>query len=285
MVPFDAQFRGESCRVEFDVLVRPGPQFEPEHLREGRLSETSKVAPARWLSTRFANECMWARRDLQAVDYHSYMKVIIVLAMTLALSSPSLAEWPWHSRKAQPQVPNSIAPSSAPPSPDLPTAFTPGPAYRIGLGDVLRIAVWKEPEFSTTLQVRSDGMISLPLLNDVKAVGFTPMELAASLSASLKKYVDDPRVTVIVSQAKPQVFYMVGEVGHRGPMALAPNMTVLEALITAGPSTFANTKKIYVLRLENGVQKKLRVNYKTLVKGKSTNQNIVLEPGDMVVVP
>jgi polysaccharide biosynthesis/export protein len=128
-------------------------------------------------------------------------------------------------------------------------------------------------------------MISLPLLNDVKAVGFTPMELAASLSESLKKYVDDPRVTVIVSQAKPQVIYMVGQVGHHGPMALAPNMTVLQALITAGPSTFANTKKIYVLRMENGVQKKLPVNYKTLVRGKSTNQNIILKAGDMVVVP
>lgn len=203
-----------------------------------------------------------------------------------AMSSTSFAEWRWHLRKAETsQVAKSIAPSSAPPSPDPATPFTPGPAYRIGLGDVLRISVWKEPEFSSTLQVRSDGMISLPLLNDVKAVGFTPMELATSLSENLKKYVDDPRVTVIVSQAKPQIIYMVGEVGHRGPMGLAPNMTVLEALITAGPGTFANTKKIYVLRMENGVQKKLPVNYKILVKGKSTNQNILLKPGDIVVVP
>jgi len=153
------------------------------------------------------------------------------------------------------------------------------------LGDVLRIAVWKEPDFSATLQVRSDGKISLPLLNDIDAVGSTPMELAAFLRDKLKKYVDDPRVTVIVSQAKSQVIFMVGEVGRHGAMPLTPNMTVLEALITAGPTTFANTKKIYVLRVENGVEHKLPVNYKQLVKGRNINRNLVLKPGDLVVVP
>jgi polysaccharide biosynthesis/export protein len=202
------------------------------------------------------------------------------------LSSPSFAEWPWHTRKVQPaQGTNSISPASAPPTAEPITPFTPGPAYKIGLGDVLRISVWKEAEFSSSVQVRSDGMISIPLLNDVKAVGFTPMELAASLAEMLKKYVDDPRVTIIVSQARPPVFYLVGEVGHRGPMALSPNMTVMQALLTAGTTPFANTKKIYILRTVNGVQKKMFVNYKRMVKGKTTNQNIVLMPGDMVVVP
>jgi polysaccharide biosynthesis/export protein len=214
------------------------------------------------------------------------MTSILVLAVTFALSSPSFAEWPWHTRKVQPaQGTNSISPASAPPTAEPITPFTPGPAYKIGLGDVLRISVWKEAEFSSSVQVRSDGMISIPLLNDVKAVGFTPMELAASLAEMLKKYVDDPRVTIIVSQARPPVFYLVGEVGHRGPMALSPNMTVMQALLTAGTTPFANTKKIYILRTVNGVQKKMFVNYKRMVKGKTTNQNIVLMPGDMVVVP
>jgi polysaccharide biosynthesis/export protein len=214
------------------------------------------------------------------------MTSILVLAVTFALSSPSFAEWPWHMRKVQPaQGTNSISPASAPPTAEPITPFTPGPAYKIGLGDVLRISVWKEAEFSSSVQVRSDGMISIPLLNDVKAVGFTPMELAASLAEMLKKYVDDPRVTIIVSQARPPVFYLVGEVGHRGPMALSPNMTVMQALLTAGTTPFANTKKIYILRTVNGVQKKMFVNYKRMVKGKTTNQNIVLMPGDMVVVP
>jgi polysaccharide export outer membrane protein len=123
------------------------------------------------------------------------------------------------------------------------------------------------------------------LSSDVQAVGFKPMELAASLSEKLKRYLDDPRVTIVVSQAKAPIIYMVGEVGHQGPMALIPNMTVLQALITAGPSTFANTKKIYVLRMEKGVEQRFPVNYKQLVKGKTMNRNIVLKPGDMVVVP
>jgi polysaccharide biosynthesis/export protein len=175
------------------------------------------------------------------------------------------------------------------PAPPRATAFAsrwvPGPDYVIGLGDVLHISVWKEPEFSSTVQVRSDGKISMPLLNDLQAVGYKPMQLAAFLTEKLQKYVDDPRVTVIVSQAGAPTIYLVGEVGHHGPMALSPNMTVLQALVTVGLTTFANTKKIYVLRMENGVEKKIRVNYKQLLKGQTMNQNLLLQAGDMVVVP
>ena len=138
---------------------------------------------------------------------------------------------------------------------------------------------------TSTVQVRSDGKISLPLLNDVQAAGSKPMELAEFLTEKLKRYVDAPRVTVIVTQSKTQVIYMVGEVEHRGPMALTPNMTVLQALVTAGLSAFANTKNIYVLRVEDGVEKRIPLNYKDLVKGKAMNRNIVLRRGDMVVVP
>jgi len=165
------------------------------------------------------------------------------------------------------------------------SSFAAGPDYVIGLGDVLHISVWKEPELTSTVQVRSDGKISLPLLNDILAVGFKPMDLAASLGERLKKYVDDPRVTIIVSQARPPVIYFVGEVGHHGPMALTPNMTIFQALMTAGLGTFANSKKIYILRVENGVERKLPVNYKRLVKGQGLSQNILLKPGDVVVVP
>ncbi|MGA1985502.1 MAG: polysaccharide biosynthesis/export family protein [Candidatus Sulfotelmatobacter sp.] len=211
------------------------------------------------------------------------MRATITLALIFLFASPAAGEFPWpwhwwHSKSTKDAAPPGV-------SADPVTPFTPGPPYRIGLGDVLRISVWKEPDFSTTLQVRSDGKISLPLLNDVEAVGFTPVELGASLAERLKKYVDDPRVTIIVTSAKPPVFYMVGEVGHKGPMALTPNITVLQALISNGLSTFANTKKIYVLRMENGVERKLPVNYKQMVKGKNLNQNIVLKAGDMVVVP
>jgi polysaccharide export outer membrane protein len=203
------------------------------------------------------------------------MRLRIAFVMILVLGSTAV------SGRQSPT--ESTEDAAAPTDPGTPLALAPG--YTIGLGDVLRVSVWKEPEISGTSQVRSDGKISLPLLNDVQAVGMTPMELAASVTEKLKKYVDDPRVTVIVSQIKPPVIYMVGEVGRHGPMALTPNMTVLQALATSGVSLFANTKKIYVLRTVNGVQQKLRVNYKNLIKGKALNQNIVLNPGDMVVVP
>lgn len=160
-----------------------------------------------------------------------------------------------------------------------------GPDYRIGADDVLKISVWKEPDLSETLPVRVDGKISMPLLNDVTAAGLTPTQLAALLTERLKKFVADPRVTVIVTAMNSQKVYVTGEVTHTGSMALTPNMTVLQALASAGFTQFADTKKIYILRVENGQQRKIPVNYKKLVKGDALDQNIVLKPGDTIVVP
>jgi polysaccharide export outer membrane protein len=170
-------------------------------------------------------------------------------------------------------------------------ASTPAPmdatsqSYVIGPDDTLHISVWKESDLTATLPVRADGMISLPLLNDVQAAGLTPMQLSADLTVKLKKYVTDPRVTVVVTAMNSQRVYVLGEVMHTGPMNLLPHMTVLQALATAGFTQFANTKKIYVLRTENGKQDKIPVNYKQLVKGEAMSQNMVLKPGDTVVVP
>jgi polysaccharide export outer membrane protein len=159
------------------------------------------------------------------------------------------------------------------------------PAYVIGPDDTLFISVWKEPDLTETLPVRADGMISLPLLNDVRAAGLTPMQLSSTITDKLKKYVDDPRVTVVVTQMNSQRVYVTGEVLHTGAMTLTPQMTVLQALASAGFTQFANTKGIYVLRTENGAQKKYPVNYKKLVKGQDSSQNIFLKPGDTIVVP
>lgn len=158
-------------------------------------------------------------------------------------------------------------------------------SYVIGPDDTLFVSVWKEPDLTATLPVRADGMISLPLLNDVQAAGLTPMQLAASITDKLKKYVSDPRVTVVVTQMNSQRVYVTGEVLHSGAMNLTPDMTVLQALASAGFTQFANTKGIYVLRSENGQQKKFPVNYKKVVKGEASNQNILLKPGDTIVVP
>jgi polysaccharide export outer membrane protein len=160
-----------------------------------------------------------------------------------------------------------------------------GPEYVIGAEDVLHIAVWKEADLSATLPVRPDGKISLPLLNDVQASGLTPLQLADSLTEKLKKYIADPRVTVVVAAINSKRIYMVGEVLHAGATPMLPNMTVLQALASAGLNQFANTKRIYVLRNDNGKQEKLPVNYRKLVKGEQIEQNYVLQPGDTIVVP
>jgi len=160
-----------------------------------------------------------------------------------------------------------------------------GPDYVIGPEDVLHISVWKETELTTTLPVRPDGKISLPLLDDVQASGLTPKQLAASVTEKLKKYIADPHVTVVVNQINSKRIYLVGEVVHVGAMAMLPDMTVLQALSSAGLNQFANTKRIYVLRTENGKQQKLPVDYRRLVKGEQIEQNYVLQPGDTIVVP
>ena len=160
-----------------------------------------------------------------------------------------------------------------------------GAIYTIGAADVLLVSVWKEPDLTATLPVRPDGMISVPLLDDVQAAGLTPMQLAAILREKLKKYVADPRVTVVVTQMNSQRIYVMGEVLHTGAMPLVPGMTVLQALTTSGFTQFANTKAIYVLRSEKGKQEKIPVNYKALLRGESPEQNILLKPGDTIVVP
>jgi polysaccharide biosynthesis/export protein len=157
--------------------------------------------------------------------------------------------------------------------------------YVIGADDTLHITVWKEPDMTVTLPVRPDGKVSLPLLDDVQAAGMTPMQLGASIKEKLKKYIADPRVTVVVTAMNSQRIYVLGEVTHTGAMALLPNMTVLQALSSAGFTQFANLKAIYLLRVENGKQTKMPFNYKDALKGRGTQQNIVLRPGDTIVVP
>jgi polysaccharide export outer membrane protein len=157
--------------------------------------------------------------------------------------------------------------------------------YVIGADDTLKITVWKEPDLSETLPVRPDGKISMPLLNDIPAAGLTPLQLKDSITDKLKKYISDPRVTVVVTAMNSQRIFVTGEVVHSGPMALLPQMTMLQALSQAGFTQFANLKSIYLLRTENGRQNKVPFNYKDVVKGNHPEQNILLKPGDTLVVP
>jgi polysaccharide biosynthesis/export protein len=170
---------------------------------------------------------------------------------------------------------------SAPAAPNVTDA-----EYRIGPQDIVRIDVWKEPEISRTIPVRPDGKISLPLLNDVQAAGNTAMQLAGAIREGLTKYLTSPQVTVTVTEINSRRVYVTGEVTRAGALPLLPNMTVLQALSSAGGFTqFAKLKSIYVLRTEDGKQVKHPFNYKAVVAGKNQEENILLLPGDVIVVP
>jgi polysaccharide biosynthesis/export protein len=165
-------------------------------------------------------------------------------------------------------------------------AATADPAYVIGAQDVLDINIWKEPDVSRTVPVRSDGKISLPLINDVQAAGLTPLQLAQNVTDKLRKFLTDPQVTVIVTAINSQRVFVVGEVLRAGAFPLIPGMTVLEALSSAGGfTTFANVKKIHVMRVVNGKHIELPFNYREVIKGDNFKQNVELEAGDTVVVP
>ena len=165
-------------------------------------------------------------------------------------------------------------------------AATTDPAYLIGPEDVLDINVWKEPDVSRVVPVRPDGRISLPLINDVQAAGLSPQQLAEAVSERLKKYLNGPQVTVIVTAINSQRIFVVGEVLRAGAFPMLPGMTVLQALSSAGGfTTFADVKKIHVVRLRNGKQVEIPFNYRDVLKGENSEQNIKLEPGDTIVVP
>jgi polysaccharide biosynthesis/export protein len=158
--------------------------------------------------------------------------------------------------------------------------------YKIGAQDVLRIDVWKEDQLTRTVPVRPDGKITLPLVNDVQAIGLTSMQLAAVITDGLKKYITNPQVTVTIAEINSRRIYVTGEVTRPGAFPLLPNMTVLQALSGSGGFTqFARSKKIYILRTEDGKQTKIPFNYNEVVGGKKPEQNIALQPGDVIVVP
>jgi polysaccharide export outer membrane protein len=169
----------------------------------------------------------------------------------------------------------------------MPAAQTPAmtDSYVIGASDVIAVAVFKDPTMSGSFLVRPDGMISMPLLGDIKASGKTPLQLADEIATKLKKYVQDPNVTVILNQMNSKKVFLIGEIGKTGPIEMTAGMTLLEAIATAGGlGQYANAKKIYILRTEAGKQQKIPVQYKQALKG-DLSLNLILNPGDTIVVP
>ena len=158
--------------------------------------------------------------------------------------------------------------------------------YQIGPGDVIVISVWKEPEASSTVVIRPDGKISIPLVNDLSVDGKSPMEIQNIIAEKLSPFIKTPNVTVTVKEINSKKVFVLGEVNRAAAYQITQPTTVLQILTEAGGlRPFAKQKSIYVLRLENGKQAKLPFNYKDVVKGEKIEQNILLRPGDTVVVP
>jgi polysaccharide export outer membrane protein len=206
---------------------------------------------------------------------------LVVVSIAIVLSSTLGA-----------QAGNTAAPanSSATPSQSSDASALPklhDDTFVIGNDDVLAINVWKEPDISRSIPVRSDGKISLPLVGEVQAAGRTPLKLEQDIASRLKNYIAEPEVTVIVQQINSQKFNILGQVNKPGSYPLTNSPTVLDAIAIAGGfRDFAKQKSIYILRQNSdGTQTRIPFNYKEVVKSQNSAQNIKLQPRDTIVVP
>jgi len=158
--------------------------------------------------------------------------------------------------------------------------------YVIGPEDVLSVVFWRDKDMSMDVQVRPDGKITLPLINDLLAAGLTPEQLRERLTEEAKKYIEDPTVTIIVKEIRSRRVYISGQVAKQGPFPLSGRTDVLMLLsLAGGVGEYAHTDRIMIYRIENGKQIALKFNYNEVLEGKNLKQNIELKPGDTVVVP
>ena len=157
-------------------------------------------------------------------------------------------------------------------------------SYVIGPSDQIAVEVWKEGGVSGNFLVRPDGVITMPLLGEVMAAGFTPLDLGAQITVKLRKYLQDPVVEVVVTGIHSKNIYMMGETSRKGPIEMSPGMTILQALGVAGLTEDANIKKAYILRDEGGKRLKIPIKYKEALKG-NIQYDIPLKAGDTIVVP
>jgi polysaccharide biosynthesis/export protein len=159
-------------------------------------------------------------------------------------------------------------------------------SYVIGCEDVLYIHVWKEEALSRTVPVRMDGNISLPLVRDIKAAGLTPLQLEGAIVEKLKGFYENATVSVIVMEINSFKVYVSGEVNKPGVYNLRSETSLLQIIPMAGGFTqWADKKKILVVRKENGKEKRFTVSYKKAMKGNDPNSNVILKPGDTIIVP
>jgi polysaccharide export outer membrane protein len=179
----------------------------------------------------------------------------------------------------------SVFAQSAPSGASIPAAATP-PDYVIGPDDQLSVVFWHDKDMSADVIVRPDGRISLPLLNDVQAAGLTPDQLRERVTEQAKRFVEDPNATIVVRQINSRKVFITGQVEKPGPYSLMAPTTVLQLIAMAGGlKEYADGQKIKVFRTENGMPVNYSFNYKWVMEGKNLRQNILLKPGDTVVVP
>ncbi|MGB7573764.1 MAG: polysaccharide biosynthesis/export family protein [Thermodesulfobacteriota bacterium] len=158
--------------------------------------------------------------------------------------------------------------------------------YVIGAEDVLSIHVWKEDAFTKTIPVRMDGKISLPLVQEIKAAGLTPLQLKEVLTRRLKEFIENPVVSVTVTEANSYKVYVSGQVKTPGVYRLRSETSVAQIIPMAGGFTdWANQKKILIIRNENGREKRITVNYRKIIRGSDTDSNVILKTGDTIIVP
>jgi polysaccharide biosynthesis/export protein len=205
---------------------------------------------------------------------HPLSRLTLVIVICGVLSTPVAAR----------QIPRSIEPANGGGSPVVST-IVPGD-YVIGPEDVLSIVFWREKDLSADVVVRPDGKISLPLIKDLQAAGYTPEQLTDALVRAASKFIGQPNATVIVKEINSRKVFVIGQVAKPGTFPLAGDMTVLQVIALAGDVLeYAKTTKVVVVRKENGHEQRFKFNYKEVVKGQNIDQNILLKPGDTVIVP
>jgi polysaccharide biosynthesis/export protein len=201
------------------------------------------------------------------------MQLYLSLAFLMTVVAAPLGAQP------TPQTPAAGSTQQAEPGATLPSD------YVIGVDDVLSVVFWREKELSAEVVVRPDGKISLPMLNDVPAVGLTPEQLAKTIEQAALKFVREPGATVMVREIRSRKVYIVGEVGKPGTFPLGSEMTVLQAIAEAG-GLLEHAKKndVAIVRMVNGREQRFKFNYNDVLRGRNTQQNIKLLPGDTIVV-
>ena len=215
------------------------------------------------------------------------LRPLTVWLLSLALVSTVVSAQQTPAPTASAAPPRVSAPAAAPvAAPAIPTGVAVPGDYVIGPEDVLAVVYWRDKDMSTEVSVRPDGKISLPLLNDVQAAGLTPAQLRDRLIDASKEYFEDPSVTIVVRQMNSRKVFITGEVNKPGPYPLIAPTTVLQLIsIAGGLHEYADSKKILIVRNENGRPTSYPFNYKDVISRKNLRQNIELKPGDTVIVP